>query len=88
MSESERVEPVLFDLGGVLMDFTGLRRFADLCGVEMGVFWVGPFNAGITTLKRLVRASKRLGTGSQTKPQRHPITSLDTPGEPRNQRTA
>jgi hypothetical protein len=46
MSESERVEPVLFDLGGVLMDFTGLRRFAVLCGVEMGVFSMGAFEPG------------------------------------------
>jgi glucose-1-phosphatase len=33
---NEAVELVLFDLGGVLMDFTGLRRFAVLCGVEIG----------------------------------------------------
>jgi glucose-1-phosphatase len=36
MNERERVEVVLFDLGGVLMDFTGLRRFAVLCGMENG----------------------------------------------------
>jgi glucose-1-phosphatase len=29
-------EVVLFDLGGVLMDFAGLRRFAVLCGIENG----------------------------------------------------
>lgn len=34
MSEAERIEPdaVLFDLGGVLMDFGGLRRLAELSG--------------------------------------------------------